>query len=83
MPLCLCWGSPWGSQNKILRNFREFLKKKKPAKPCNIKAWREKLGGDNRDRTGDLLNAIQALSQDTQSYTPECGRLYPHSGDAF
>ena len=26
------------------------------------------FGGDNRDRTGDLLNAIQALSQ--LSYTP-------------
>ena len=28
------------------------------------------LGGDNRDRTADLLNAIQALSQ--LSYTPIC-----------
>ena len=28
----------------------------------------EAFGGDNRDRTGDLLNAIQALSQ--LSYTP-------------
>ena len=27
-------------------------------------------GGDKRDRTADLLNAIQALSQ--LSYTPEC-----------
>ena len=27
------------------------------------------LGGDKRDRTADLLNAIQALSQ--LSYTPE------------
>ena len=28
-------------------------------------------GGDKRDRTADLLNAIQALSQ--LSYTPKCG----------
>ena len=29
-------------------------------------------GGDKRDRTADLLNAIQALSQ--LSYTPRCGK---------
>ena len=28
------------------------------------------VGGDKRDRTADLLNAIQALSQ--LSYTPKC-----------
>jgi hypothetical protein len=32
-------------------------------------------GGDKRDRTADLLNAIQALSQ--LSYTP----VYPPEGD--
>ena len=31
------------------------------------------LGGDKRDRTADLLNAIQALSQ--LSYTPIFGSL--------
>ena len=31
-------------------------------------------GGDKRDRTADLLNAIQALSQ--LSYTPRCGPAY-------
>ena len=31
------------------------------------------LGGDKRDRTADLLNAIQALSQ--LSYTPIFGLL--------
>jgi hypothetical protein len=31
-------------------------------------------GGDKRDRTADLLNAIQALSQ--LSYTPEQEELY-------
>ena len=30
-------------------------------------------GGDKRDRTADLLNAIQALSQ--LSYTPRCSVL--------
>ena len=30
---------------------------------------RSDFGGDNRDRTADLLNAIQALSQ--LSYTPK------------
>ena len=30
------------------------------------------FGGDKRDRTADLLNAIQALSQ--LSYTPKCGK---------
>ena len=32
------------------------------------------FGGDKRDRTADLLNAIQALSQ--LSYTPIFGSLY-------
>ena len=29
------------------------------------------FGGDGGDRTHDLLNAIQALSRDTQNYTPD------------
>ena len=33
------------------------------------------FGGDKRDRTADLLNAIQALSQ--LSYTPILLRLFP------
>ena len=37
-------------------------------KPFNIS------GGDKRDRTADLLNAIQALSQ--LSYTPEGDMLF-------
>ena len=32
--------------------------------------WLQDFGGDGRDRTVDLLNAIQALSQ--LSYTPGC-----------
>ena len=37
-------------------------------------------GGDKRDRTADLLNAIQALSQ-LNDYAPtfmQAHRLYPH-----
>ena len=41
-----------------------YIKHKKAPMTFVIEAF----GGDNRDRTGDLLNAIQALSQ--LSYTP-------------
>ena len=37
------------------------------------------VGGDKRDRTADLLNAIQALSQ--LSYTPEYSDLSVGKGD--
>ena len=37
-------------------------------KPCNLNDCRVFCGGDKRDRTADLLNAIQTLSQ--LSYTP-------------
>src|SRR5205807_4799261 len=49
-----------------------------------------RAGGGNRDRTGDLLHAMQALSQ--LSYTPDRGRelylssrpaFYPKRGSAF
>ena len=36
--------------------------------------FRLEFGGDKRDRTADLLNAIQALSQ--LSYTPIFGSLF-------
>ena len=39
-------------------------KRKSPERICV-----QDFGGDKRDRTADLLNAIQALSQ--LSYTPE------------
>ena len=45
--------------------------KEKPLEPFSsngFPALRASLGGDKRDRTADLLNAIQALSQ--LSYTP-------------
>ncbi len=35
---------------------------------------RPNFGGDKRDRTADLLNAIQALSQ--LSYTPRWDAVY-------
>ena len=43
------------------------LKKRKTVETVRFNG----LGGDKRDRTADLLNAIQALSQ--LSYTPWCG----------
>ena len=39
------------------------------------------LGGDKRDRTADLLNAIQALSQ--LSYTPICEPRVPHAQGVY
>ena len=41
-----------------------------PNKKPRTKSPRFLFGGDKRDRTADLLNAIQALSQ--LSYTPRC-----------
>ena len=46
-------------------NFLHLKTKKKYRKHVVFGTF---YGGDNRDRTGDLLNAIQALSQ--LSYTP-------------
>ncbi len=40
-------------------------------KALKHKCFKAFSGGDKRDRTADLLNAIQALSQ--LSYTPVCG----------
>ena len=38
--------------------------------------------GDKRDRTADLLNAIQALSQ--LSYTPMCWKIFvPQTANAY
>ncbi len=45
---------------------RIFFEKEKVLKSLGF----QDLGGDKRDRTADLLNAIQALSQ--LSYTPIC-----------
>ncbi len=42
---------------------------KKVKSPETVKFQGFSLGGDKRDRTADLLNAIQALSQ--LSYTPK------------
>ena len=42
--------------------------------------WFIVVGGDKRDRTADLLNAIQALSQ--LSYTPVCGKTLYSCGFA-
>ena len=42
--------------------------------PYENKPFIVPFGGDKRDRTADLLNAIQALSQ--LSYTPICHDAY-------
>ena len=57
-------------QNVRCKKYPNFLAskiKKKSRKP----EFSELFGGDKRDRTADLLNAIQALSQ--LSYTPIFG----------
>ena len=46
----------------------------KQRKTSKILRFRKFSGGDKRDRTADLLNAIQALSQ--LSYTPIFGSLF-------
>ena len=47
---------------------RKLLKNKKETLDFTWKSKVSRVGGDKRDRTADLLNAIQALSQ--LSYTP-------------
>ena len=44
--------------------------------PELFEQFRITVGGDKRDRTADLLNAIQALSQ--LSYTPWTQKVYYH-----
>ena len=44
-------------------------KKENSRKPQKAYGCKVRSGGDKQDRTADLLNAIQALSQ--LSYTPE------------
>ena len=46
----------------------KLAKKEPPAKTSQVALLLIKFGGDKRDRTADLLNAIQALSQ--LSYAP-------------
>ncbi len=56
-----------GKLNKNIQEGQRFgeQNKKDRSKSCLFSS-----GGDKRDRTADLLNAIQALSQ--LSYTPKC-----------
>ena len=48
---------------------QNYLMFKMKEKALNSEEFRTFCGGDKRDRTADLLNAIQALSQ--LSYTPK------------
>ena len=59
----------------------EILIKKKYRKSSEILRFRNFSGGDKRDRTADLLNAIQALSQ--LSYTPKFFLFAVLSPDSF
>ena len=56
--------------NMEIPNFRTFGNKKRPETEVSSLFSLSRVGGDKRDRTADLLNAIQALSQ--LSYTPKC-----------
>ena len=53
---------------RIMNGKNEYVKK--VAKTPDFLRNQAFYGGDKRDRTADLLNAIQALSQ--LSYTPIC-----------
>ncbi len=55
-----------------MKNIQNGVKKPPPKEGGYIKHT-QKDGGDKRDRTADLLNAIQALSQ--LSYTPRWEHL--------
>ena len=57
-------------QNTSANYEKSFRKQKKALKTNGFQGFD---GGDKRDRTADLLNAIQALSQ--LSYTPIFGSL--------
>ena len=57
-------------QNTSANYEKSFRKQKKALKTNGFQGFD---GGDKRDRTADLLNAIQALSQ--LSYTPIFGLL--------
>ena len=54
------------SLNRLTGLFCHFLTKQKLR---NLHGCEVSVGGDKEDRTPDLLNAIQALSQ--LSYTPD------------
>src|SRR5699024_7899971 len=77
-----CFFSIFGSRNLFLHrtakpcnprfHFSDFMHFSEPPRQTNKKRLETEVsslfGGDKRDRTADLLNAIQALSQ--LSYTP-------------
>ena len=64
-------------QNTSANYEKSFRKQKKALKTNGFQGFD---GGDKRDRTADLLNAIQALSR-LDGYPPafmQAHRLYPH-----
>ena len=66
-------GQGWGPAGKSQRPFGGRLRL------CFLHALEEAVpGGAGRDRTGDLLNAIQALSQLSYGPTQEAQATAPH-----
>ena len=55
----------WPLQKRAFQTQQKVIKKEKSTEISRFQCF---FGGDKRDRTADLLNAIQALSQ--LSYTP-------------
>ena len=63
------WAKGWKEKNLCLLAFADVLENKNPnPSPTGIRFGFIRYGGDDRDRTDYLLNAIQALSQ--VSYAP-------------
>ena len=54
------------NRRKFLKILENSYKKKNPGKPVFSRLFGTFCGGDNRDRTGDLLNAIQYKPVDLQ-----------------
>ena len=67
-------GGHSGGHRRKFPKILENKNNKKYRKTLVLSGFTVLFGGDNRDRTGDLLNAIQALSQ--LSYTPIFGSLF-------
>ena len=57
-------------QDRIKTKVRSICVRKKFKSPETVKFQGFLFGGDKRDRTADLLNAIQALSRLVRLHTP-------------
>ena len=76
------WNALWRHLIGILRYVNSVPRVIKMGEACFLTKTSLFLfprGGDKRDRTADLLNAIQALSQ--LSYTPVAPRMWGFGGE--